>query len=146
MNQEEIKKILPQREPMLMVDEILEIVRGESVIGYKKVRENEFWADGHFPENPVFPGVLLIEHMAQVTLFLAYREGGVSFKKVYLAKVDQIKFLTAVLPGMELYTEVRKISETGGFIKVAATVYIGQDRKEIAAAGKLTCYLETDME
>lgn len=146
MNQDEIKKILPQREPMLMVEDILEITPGEAVTGYKKVRGNEFWAKGHFPGNPVFPGVLLIEHMAQVSLFLAYQADGPAFRRVYLAKVDQVKFLTPVAPGMELYTEVKKIMESGGFIKASAVVYIGSEKKERAAVGKLTCYLETGSE
>lgn len=143
MNQDEIKKILPQREPMLMVDDILEITPGEAVTGYKKVGGDEFWAKGHFPGNPVFPGVLLIEHMAQISLFLAYQADSPAFRRVYLAKVDQVKFLAPVVPGMELYTEVNKIMESGGFIKASAVVYIGREKKERAAVGKLTCYLET---
>lgn len=146
MRQEEIKTVLPQRGSMRMVDDILELTPGETVTGYKKIKKDEFWAEGHFPGNPVFPGVLLIEHMAQTALFLQYCKKEISFQKVYLAKVDQIKFLSVVIPGMELYTEIKKISEIGGFIKASATVYIGQDKKKIAATGKLTCYLEMNME
>lgn len=146
MRPEEIKRVLPQREPMLMVDDILDLVPGEAVTGYKKVKDDEFWAKGHFPGNPVFPGVLLIEHVAQVSLFLAYCPDGAPLKKVYLAKVEQMKFLNPVTPGMELYTEIKKELESGGFIRVSAVVYIGKERKIKAASGKLTCYVEEGTE
>lgn len=143
MELEEIKKILPQREPLLMVDDILELTAGERVLGYKKVGHNEFWTEAHFPGNPVFPGVLLIEHMAQVSLFLIHEEKK-TLKKVYLAKVDQVKFFQPVLPGAELFTEVKKEIESGGFVKVSAVVYIDKERQRKAASGKLTCYAELE--
>lgn len=146
MTREEIMRVLPQRPPMLMVDDILELVRGEMVVGYKKIGVDEFWAQGHFPEKPVFPGVLVIEHMAQVSLFLTYDEEKAGSGTPFLAKVEQTKFLQPVLPGMELYTVVRILSAAAGFMKVEAAVYTDKMRTRAAAKGRLTCYLGQDVE
>lgn len=145
MRPEMIRKILPQREPMLMVDDILEVRYKESVLGYKKIRASEGWAKGHFPDMPVFPGVLLIEHMAQTALFLWVKgeesETEGSKQKPYLAKVEQVKFLKPVLPGMELYTYVKEITESLGFVKVRAEVFADREQTEKIAAGRIVCYL-----
>ena len=65
LNKEEIKKIIPQREPFLMIDEVEEFIPGESAIAYKNVNENEGYFKGHFPGNPIMPGVLITEALAQ---------------------------------------------------------------------------------
>ena len=65
LNKEEIKEIIPQREPFLMIDEIEEYTPGESAIGYKNVDESEWYFKGHFPGNPIMPGVLIAESLAQ---------------------------------------------------------------------------------
>lgn len=126
-----------------MVDDILALVPGESVTGYKKVGAKEVWVKGHFPGAPVFPGVLLIEHMTQVSLFLSYGKARETLP--YLARVDQVKFLNPVYPGEELYTEVRKLSSGAGFVKTEAIIYIGSNKEKKAAVGKLTCYLGEDL-
>ena len=65
LNKEEIKKIIPQREPFLMIDEVEEYKPGESAVCYKNVNENEWYFKGHFPGNPIMPGVLIAESLAQ---------------------------------------------------------------------------------
>ena len=65
LNKEEIKKIIPQREPFLMIDEVEEFVPGKMAIAYKNVDENEWYFKGHFPGNPIMPGVLIAESLAQ---------------------------------------------------------------------------------
>ena len=65
LNKEEIKDIIPQREPFLMIDEVEEYIPGESCIAYKDVDENEWYFKGHFPGNPIMPGVLITESLAQ---------------------------------------------------------------------------------
>ena len=65
LNKEEIKNIIPQRDPFLMIDEVEEYVPGESAIAYKNVNEKEWYFKGHFPDNPIMPGVLITESLAQ---------------------------------------------------------------------------------
>lgn len=144
MKKEEILQTLPQRPPMLMVDDILEVVPGRYAVGYKKIKNDEAWVQGHFPGEPVFPGVLLIEHMAQTALFLfAKGQGG---QKPYLAKVEQMKFLLPAMPGAELFTRVEKLSAAAGFVKVHAVSALDALRKKTAAKGVLVCYLGENME
>ena len=65
LNKEEIKKIIPQREPFLMIDEVEEYTPGENCTAYKKVTADEYYFKGHFPGNPIMPGVLMVESLAQ---------------------------------------------------------------------------------
>ena len=65
LNKEEIKKIIPQREPFLMIDEVEQYIPGKSATAYKYIDENEYYFKGHFPKNPIMPGVLIVEALAQ---------------------------------------------------------------------------------
>ena len=92
LNKEEIKKIIPQRDPFLMIDEVEEYVPGESAIAYKNVDESEWYFKGHFPGNPIMPGVLITESLAQTgaVAILSMEEN--KGKNALFGGIDKMKF------------------------------------------------------
>ena len=135
LNKEQIESIIPQRDPFLMIDEVEEYQPGEYCIGYKNVTGNEYFFKGHFPGNPIMPGVLITESLAQAgavaILSLVENKG----KNALFAGIDKMKFKKMVVPGDKLKLEVRIIKRKGpiGVGEAIATV----DGK-IAAKGELT--------
>jgi 3-hydroxyacyl-[acyl-carrier-protein] dehydratase len=118
---EDLKRILPQRYPFLMIDRVIES-SAEKVVAIKNVSINEEYFKGHFPGEPVMPGALIIESMAQTAIVL-YREKFKNDKLLYLGKV-KAKFIKPVKPGDQLILEAtpKKMLEKMGFIDVVATV------------------------
>jgi 3-hydroxyacyl-[acyl-carrier-protein] dehydratase len=106
-----ILKCLPHRYPFLMIDRIIDIDRDESCIGIKNVTVNEPIFQGHFPENPVFPGVLIIEGMAQTAgaMVIAHDSIDGEKKMVLLITIDKAKFRKPAHPGDRLEYHIRKI-------------------------------------
>ena len=102
-----IQEVLPHRYPFLLVDRILEMEPRKSIVGIKNVTINEPFFQGHFPGNPVMPGVLILEAMGQVAavLFLAEEEG-LGGRFVYFAGADKVRFRRPVVPGDQLRCEV----------------------------------------
>ena len=135
LNKEEIKKIIPQREPFLMIDEVEEFIPGESAIAYKNVNENEGYFKGHFPGNPIMPGVLITEALAQTgaVAILSMEEN--KGKNALFGGIDKLRFKKQVVPGDVLKLEVKIIKQKGpiGIGEAIATV----DGK-VAAKGELT--------
>ena len=135
LNKEEIKNIIPQRDPFLMIDEVEEFVPGEMAIAYKNVNENEWYFKGHFPGNPIMPGVLITESLAQTgavaILSLEENKG----KNALFGGIDKMKFKRKVVPGDRLKLEVKIIKRKGpiGVGEAIATI----DEK-IVAKGELT--------
>ena len=135
LNKEQIESIIPQRDPFLMIDEVEEYNPGEYCIGYKNVTGEEYFFKGHFPGNPIMPGVLITESLAQAgavaILSLEENKG----KNALFAGIDKMKFKKMVVPGNKLKLEVRIIKRKGpiGLGEAIATV----DGK-IAAKGELT--------
>lgn len=107
-------KLLPHRYPFLLVDRIIEIDSDESAIGIKNVTVNEPHFQGHFPEFPVMPGVLIIEAMAQTAgAICVHAAGGESPPLVYFMTIDNAKFRRPVVPGDRLEIHVRKTKRRG---------------------------------
>ncbi len=135
LNKEEIKEIIPQREPFLMIDEVEEYVPGESCTAYKNVSEDEYYFKGHFPGNPIMPGVLIVESLAQTgaVAILSMEEN--KGRNALFGGIDKIRFKKQVVPGDRLKLEVKIIKRKGpiGIGEAIATV----DGK-VAAKGELT--------
>lgn len=135
LNKEEIKQIIPQREPFLMIDRVEEYVPGESCTAYKEVREDEYYFKGHFPGNPIMPGVLIVESLAQTgaVAILSIEEN--KGRNALFGGIDKLRFKKQVVPGDTLKLEVRIIKKKGpiGIGEAIATV----DGK-VAVKGELT--------
>lgn len=115
---EEIRKILPHRYPMLLVDRIVEL-EPDRIVGIKNVTVNEPFFIGHFPDFPVMPGVLIIEAMAQVAGVLVLKEiPDRANKLVFLAGVDNAKFRRPVLPGDQLRIEMKVVKKKASVAKM----------------------------
>lgn len=135
LNKEEIKKVIPQREPFLMIDEIEEYVPGEYCIAYKNISNDEYYLQGHFPEKPIMPGVLIVEALAQAGAFAVLSEEENKGKNVLFAGIKNMKFKQIVFPGDKLKLEVKIIKRKGtiGIGEALATV-----NEKIVAKGELT--------
>lgn len=135
LNKEEIKNIIPQREPFLMIDEVEEFIPGESAIAYKNVNEQEWYFKGHFPGNPIMPGVLITESLAQTGAVAILSMNENKGKNALFGGIDKMKFKRKVVPGDRLKLEVKIIKRKGpiGVGEAIATV----DEK-IVAKGELT--------
>ena len=105
---DEIQRLLPHRYPFLLVDRVVELERNKRVLAYKNVSINEPFFQGHFPGNPVMPGVLVVEALAQAGGLLTQltHQSGTDGKLFYLVKIDGAKFSRMVVPGDRLELEV----------------------------------------
>jgi len=122
---EEIRKILPHRYPMLLVDRILEL-EPERIVGIKNVTVNEPFFQGHFPDFPVMPGVLIVEAMAQVAGVLVLKEiPDRAGKLVLLAGIDNAKFRRPVLPGDQLRIEMKVVKRKASVAKMMGVATVG---------------------
>lgn len=115
----EIQEILPHRYPLLLVDRITEMEKGKSIIGYKNISISEPAFQGHFPGHPIYPGVLILEGMAQAGGVLALKSNDLTTeelknKVIYFMSIDKAKFRNPVKPGdkLEYRIEVKKLRGT----------------------------------
>jgi len=120
INKEDIKKYLPHREPFLFVDEVIEVIENKEIHATKYINEDEYFLNGHFPNNPIFPGVIIIEALGQASGILGF----VSMNKtpeegsIYvLAGVDKVRFRKRIRPGDNIDLFSRVVSEKRGIWK-----------------------------
>lgn len=134
LNKEEIKNIIPQREPFLMIDEVESYVPGESAVAYKNVDINEWYFKGHFPNEPIMPGVLIVESLAQAgaVAILSMKEN--KGKNALFAGIEKMKFKKMVIPGDRLKLEVKIIKRKGPIGIGEAIATVGE---KIVAKGEL---------
>ncbi len=127
-NIEKILKILPHRYPFLLVDRVLKLDKGKSIIAIKNVTYNEHFFQGHFPRLKVMPGVLVVEALAQaggILLFHSIPDPQTKF--VFLVKIDNMKFRKPVVPGDQLKLEVEVIRLKNKFCHVRGKAYVEGD-------------------
>ncbi len=138
---EAIKEILPHRYPFLLVDRILEVEPGVRAIGIKNVTANEQFFQGHFPQKPIMPGVLVIESMAQVggVMILAMDEH--RGKNAYLATVEDCKFRRPIVPGDTLVHETTLLRARGNMGKVQCIARV--DGQVVAEARLMFALVES---
>ncbi len=134
LNNIDIQKILPHRYPFLLVDKITEIEYGKKAIGIKNVTVNEPFFQGHFPGNPIMPGVLIVEAMAQVGAVSILGMEDNKGKLAVFAGIDGLRFRRQVVPGDTLRMEVEMIAIKRGIGKAKASAYVDD---ELAASGEL---------
>jgi len=134
----EIQKILPHRYPFLLVDRITSLAEGEYIEGYKNVSISEPVFQGHFPDHPIYPGVMIIEGMAQAGGVLAFKsmdnasQEEIENKVVYFMSIDKAKFRAPVTPGDQLVYKINVIKNKGAVWQLDAKAYV--DDKVVAQA------------
>ncbi len=124
----EVQSILPHRYPFLLVDRVVEFEPNQRAVGLKNVTINEPYFQGHFPGRPIFPGVLILEALAQLGGVLAIRSSSVDGAPiVYLTGIDKAKFRKPVIPGDQLRLEVEVIKCRPPFWKMQGKAFVGAD-------------------
>ena len=135
----EIQKYLPHRYPFLLVDRVLELDLNRRIVCIKNLTINESVFTGHFPAKPVFPGVLIVEALAQASGILAFRsrnrtpDDGYVY---YLAGTDKTKFKRSVIPGDQIRLEVEILNLRSHWMKASGKAYVGDD---LVCSSLLTC-------
>jgi 3-hydroxyacyl-[acyl-carrier-protein] dehydratase len=123
MDCREIQRILPHRFPFLLVDRIIDLEPNGKAVGIKNVTINEPFFQGHFPNYPIMPGVLIVEAMAQVAGILAFHSGAKG-NTVYFLSIEKAKFRKPVVPGDQLRFEVTILQQRSNVWKFTAEAFI----------------------
>ncbi|MCM3617938.1 3-hydroxyacyl-ACP dehydratase FabZ [Sutcliffiella horikoshii] len=129
----EIKEIIPHRYPFLLIDRIIEIEEGQRAIGIKNVTANEEFFNGHFPQFPVMPGVLIVEALAQVGAVAMLKKEENKGRLAFFTGIDNCRFKRQVVPGDQLRLEVEMTRVRGS---------IGKGKGTATVDGQLVCELE----
>lgn len=139
MDVTEVKKWLPHRYPFLLVDRVVELREGDYIHAFKNITVNEEVFNGHFPQAPIFPGVMIIEAMAQASGILGFKTIGKTPQdgSVYLfAGADKVRFRRQVVPADRLDLESTVVSEKRGIWKFECKASVGD---ELAASATIMC-------
>ena len=135
INKDQIKELLPHREPMLLIDELYDIVDLKSATAVVNVKKNSFFVQGHFPENPVMPGVLIVESFGQAAAALtAYGLDKATYenKLVFLMGVEKARFRNPVIPDCKLILKIEAVRSHGRVWKYKGEAFV--DNKKMADA------------
>ncbi|GIN90869.1 3-hydroxyacyl-[acyl-carrier-protein] dehydratase FabZ [Siminovitchia terrae] len=127
MDIQQIKEIIPHRYPFLLVDRILEIEEGKRAVGLKNVTANEEFFNGHFPDYPVMPGVLIVEALAQVGAVAMLKREENRGKLAFFAGIDKCRFKRQVKPGDQLHLEVEIVRVKGPMGKGKGIARVGEE-------------------
>ena len=128
LNLEQIKKLLPHREPMLLIEKISNIVNMDSATGHINVESNKFYFDGHYPGQPVFPGVLIVEAFGQTAAALSAHcvdPKEIEDKLVFLMTIDKARFRNPIVPPCELLLNVKVEKIKGRIWKYSGVAMVG---------------------
>ena len=134
----EIQNILPHRYPFLLVDRVTALTPGEYIEGYKNISISEPVFQGHFPDHPIYPGVMIVEGMAQAGGVLAFKsmddqnQENMANKVVYFMSIDKAKFRSPVTPGDQLVYKIDVLKHKGAVWQLDAKAYV--DEKIVAQA------------
>ena len=131
INKKEISNLLPHREPMLLIDELIDIKKLHSATAIMNVKKNAFYVDGHFPDNPVLPGVLIVEAFGQAAAALTAH--GIDKKEydnklVFLMGIEKARFRNPVIPECKLELKIEAIRSHGRVWKYKGEAFVGEKR------------------
>ena len=127
LNKDQIRDLLPHREPMLLIDELYDIKKLFSASALVKVRKNSFYVQGHFPDNPVMPGVLIVESFGQAAAALTASgldKSTYENKLVFLMGVEKARFRNPVIPDCELILKIEAIRSHGRVWKYKGEAFV----------------------
>ena len=131
LNKDQIKELLPHREPMLLIDELINIKKLHSATAIVNVKKDSFFVQGHFPDNPVMPGVLIVESFGQAAAALTAHgldKSTYENKLVFLMGVEKARFRNPVIPDCKLELKIEAIRSHGKVWKYKGEAFVGQTK------------------
>jgi 3-hydroxyacyl-[acyl-carrier-protein] dehydratase len=138
----EIQKLIPHRYPFLLVDRIIEIEEGKRIVGIKNVTINEPFFQGHFPDRPLMPGVLIVEALAQTAgVLFFYSNPAMRGRAFFFTGIDALRFRRPILPGDTVRLEIVLLGMKKGFFKMSAKATVGD---VLAVEGELSAMVMED--